>query len=96
MSEDREHRAYRRQKKRQKTKRLMGIEDHTYIGTVWFDWGFDETGNWVRVGTYPKRRKNSRSQRFYKRYSNRIIRKSKEDYQYGRYRKAFDYWWTLY
>lgn len=95
MSEDRERRAYRRYKKRQKTKRLMDIENHTYIGMLWFEWGFDETGRRVRIGTYPKRRKNSRKQRFYKRYSNRIIRKSREGYQNGDYRKAFDYWWTI-
>lgn len=96
MSEDRERRAYRRHKKRQKTKRLMEIEDHTYIGTLWFNYGFDEAGNWKRIGAYPKRQKNSNKQRFYKRYSNRIIRKSETVYQNGKYRKVFDYWWTLY
>lgn len=95
MSEDRERRAYRRHKKRQKIKRLMDIDNHTYIGTLWFEWGFDEMGRWMRIGTYPKRRKNSKKQRFYKRYSNRIIRKSRADYQNGDYRKAFDYWWTI-
>lgn len=95
MSEDRERRAYRRHKKRQKIKRLKAIEKHTYIGTLWFDWGFDEVGRSVQIGTYPKRQKNSKKQRFYKRYSNRIIRKSRADYQNGDYRKAFDYWRTI-
>lgn len=96
MSEDRERRAYRRHKKRQKTKRLMEIEDHTYIGTLWFNWGFDESGEWVRIGTYPKRQNNSNRQQFYKRYSNRIIRKSETVYQNGEYRKVFDFRWTFY
>lgn len=96
MSEDRGRRAYRRGKNRQKTKRLMEIENHTYIGTLWFNWDFDEVGNWVRVGTYPKHKKRSNTQQFYKKHSNRIIRKSKVLYQNGDYRKAFDYWWTIY
>lgn len=95
MSENRESRAYRRHKKRQKTERLMGIANHTYIGTIWFQYDFDEHGNWERVGSYPKRKKNSNVQRFYKKYSNRLIRRNREAYQNGDYRKAFDYWWTI-
>ena len=33
---------------------------------------------------------------FYKRYSNKILRKEKELYNGNQYRKVFDYWWTLY
>ena len=33
---------------------------------------------------------------FYKRYTNKVLRKKKELYQGNQYRKVFDYWWTLY
>lgn len=95
MSDNRELRAYRRHKKRQKTARLMTIESYTFIGTIWFNWEFDEHGEWRRVGTYPKRKKHSHVQRFYKKYSNRLIRRSGKAYQNGDYRKAFDYWYTI-
>ena len=96
MSEDRERRAYRRHKKRQKTNRLKEIAEHTVIGSIWFEWTLCEDGQMRQTGAYPKRSKHSHMQRFYKRYSNRIIRKSEMLYQNGGYRKAFDYWWTLY
>lgn len=91
----REQRAYRRYKKRQKTKRLMDITNRSYINSIWFDWDFDEEGHYVRTGTYPKRAKNSHQKQFYKNYSNRIIRRNKTTYQNGDYRKVFDYRWTI-
>lgn len=96
MSENRDRRANRRRRKRQKTKRLKDISSHKYVGTFWFEWGLDDAGHYVQVGTYPKRQKSSRRQRFYKKHSNRIIRRGETAYQNGDYRKAFDYWWTIY
>jgi hypothetical protein len=33
--------------------------------------------------------------KFCKKYSNRIVRRSKNDFQYNGYRKEFDLWWTI-
>lgn len=44
----------------------------------------------------PKHKYISRTT-FYKRHSNRILRrKSNQAYKGNQYRKIFDYWWTLY
>ena len=32
---------------------------------------------------------------YYKKYSNRIVRKSKNEFQHNSYRKEFDLWWTI-
>lgn len=33
--------------------------------------------------------------KYYKRYSNRVVRRTKEIYKGNQYRKVFDYWWTI-
>ena len=33
--------------------------------------------------------------KYYKRYSNRVVRHTKEIYKGNQYRKVFDYWWTI-
>ena len=96
MSEDRGRRAYRRHKKRQKTNRLKGIAEHNLPLRYETRCEVGEDGRMRQTGVYPKRSKHSHMQRFYKKYSNRIIRQSGTVYQNGKYRKAFDYWWTLY
>lgn len=48
------------------------------------------------VGKYVKYRRDSRAQQYWKRHSNKVIRRSNEVCQGGAYRKCFDYWWTLY
>ena len=49
--------------------------------------------NYTAVRCYPSKHS---SHSFYKRYSNKILRKKKELYNGNQYRKVFDYWWTLY
>lgn len=44
-------------------------------------------------GGYWKGRKNSDTQRFLKKISNRKVRRSKDIGQYGQYKKRFDYWY---
>lgn len=34
--------------------------------------------------------------RYYKRYSNKKVRKTNITYKRNQYKKVFDYWWTLY
>jgi len=36
-----------------------------------------------------------RSKRYYKRYSNRMIRRTDNVYSYNNYRRHFDLWWTV-
>ena len=52
-------------------------------------------GVWQPVGKYIKYPKNSRNQRFWKRHSNRIVRKTKEIYKGNQYRKCSEYAWML-
>ena len=61
----------------------------------YMDWDWVD-GVWQPVGKYIKYPKNSNAQQYWKRHSNKIVRKKKDVYQGNRYRKCFDYWWTLY
>lgn len=63
------------------------------IGYVDWDW---VDGVWQQTGKYIKYPKNSNAQRYWKRYSNKIVRHSKDIHKGNQYRKCFDYWWTLY
>lgn len=50
----------------------------------------EPTGKYLR---YPK---NSKSQKYWKRYSNKLIRRRGDAIQNGQYRRLFDYWWEIY
>ncbi len=63
------------------------------VGYVDWDW---VDGIWQPVGKYIKYPKNSNAQRYWKRHSNKIVRKSREPYRNNQYRKCFDYWWTIF
>lgn len=43
-----------------------------------------------------ERYRPSESKRFFKKYSNRVVRRSKGSYNGGSYKKVFDLWWTLF
>ena len=101
-------RAYRRYMKKQKFERRKAISQHCPYFTMWL--GFDKTGiehihGWkfwsldesdLRY-TYIKRPKSSKLKKFYKNYSNRIIRRKNLVFPKGnQYQKQFDYWWQLY
>lgn len=47
-------------------------------------------------GQHIKRPSNSNAQRYWKRHANKMVRRSKDLSSGCRYRKAFDYKWTLY
>lgn len=76
---------------------LMWIINHCGYNPMagYVDWDWVD-GKWQPVGKYIKYPKNSNAQRHWKRYSNKIVRRSKEVFRGNQYRKCFDYWWTLY
>ncbi len=90
-------RAYRRRMRvKHNKKRIWIIHNCRYnpcIGHV--DWERVD-GVWQSVGKYVKYPQNSDAQRYWKRHSNRIIRRRKEIFRGNQYRKCFAYWWMLY
>lgn len=89
-------RAYRRVMLKQKTNRLMKIVNSSYIPHAGYvDWGWVDN-EWVQVGKYVKYPKNSNKQRWMKRYTSRVSRKTDLPQKGNAYRRCFDYWWTMY
>lgn len=103
-------RAYRRQMRVKKFERQKNIVLH--CGTMEMGLGLDKTGlpadhafPLMRLGidtdeipvAYIKRRKSSKTKGFYKRRSNRTLRKDNIVLPKGnQYRKYTEYWWELY
>ena len=94
---DMRNKAYRRRIKELKKKRLMQIINTGGYNPArgYVDWGL-VNGQWKPVGKYIKYPKSSCLQKFYKRHSNKIIRKIELPKKGNAYRKHFEYWWTLY
>lgn len=101
-------RAYRRQMKRQKFLQKIKIAENSIFS---LGLGYDKTGmehdkgwRWLdpdRVYnyTYIKPRSHSRTTTFWKRHSNRIIRRKKMSLPAGKgnqHQKVFDYWWEIF
>lgn len=89
-------RAYRRNKKQQKNERLLNILSTGYMphaGYVEYDF-IDDI--WTRVGNHIKYPRNSNRQKWMKRYTSKIVRKTNLPIKGNAYRKCFDYWWTMY
>lgn len=86
----------RKMKAKHLNKRVKIISKCGYnpaVGRVDWEWE-NET---VRpTGRYIKYPRNSNAQKYFKRHSNKIIRRKKVAYNGNQYRKVFDYWWTLY
>ena len=89
--------AYRRKMARQKFEKKKKIGTYIYHA-CWVDW--DEVdGKWMPVGKYIKYPSDSEARSYFKRYSNRKVRRMKYDdipTKGNGYRRQFDYWWTLY
>lgn len=89
--------AYRRKMARQKFKKKKEIGTYVYHA-CWVDW--DEVdGKRMPVGKYIKYPNNSEARSYFKKYSNRKVRRAKYDdipMKGNGYRRQFDYWWTLY
>ncbi len=90
-------RSYRRRMRRKHLKNHIAKHGHTRcFGAPYPNYGYVD-GEYVMIGSYLVRQKDSNAKVFYKRVSNRKVRHSKEIPQKGNgYRKLFDYWWTLY
>lgn len=90
-------RTYRRKMDRQKFKKKKEIGTYIYHA-CWVDW--DEVdGKWMPVGKYIKYPHDSEMRSYFKKYSNRKVRRAKYDdipMKGNGYRRQFDYWWTLY
>lgn len=87
---------YRRKMAIKKDKDLRKIFTYGYRPNAGYPKYNRVDGKLVDAGyiQYPK---NSNTQKSLKRQSNRIVRRSKEIYGKGsRYKKHFDYWWSLY
>lgn len=88
--------AYRR---KMKIKHREQIRKNTCYGdnrswcgykAAYVDWIFDN-GDWHPSGKYVKYPKNSKGKQFWKRHSNRIVRRNKDVYHGKQYRKVCDY-----
>lgn len=60
-----------------------------YIEHDWVD------GKFIPIGNHVKHYSHSRRTSYYKRISNRKVRRTKERYIGGSYKKIFEYWWNV-
>lgn len=90
-------RAYRRLMKKREFDRLFRIVTRSYVPHAGYvDWSY-VGDQWRPTGRYIKFPKNSKTQRWCKRISSARVRKYKGLPRKGnRYRRVFDYWWTIY
>lgn len=90
-------RAYRRYMNRKKDAALRRIINCKYVpwaGYVKWDW---VDGVWSPVGDHIKYPKNSNILRYYKRLSNRTVRRYKDTFPKGNhYRKCFEYVYSIF
>ena len=89
--------AYRRKMGKQKfnTKKEIGKYSFYAPGV---DWDV-VNGKWMPVGKYIKYPHDSEMRSYFKRYSNKKVRRANDDeipMKGNGYRRQFDYWWTLY
>ncbi len=90
-------RTYRRKMARQKFEKKRETGVYSRQG-CWTDWGVVD-GKWQPVGKYIKYPHDSEMRSYFKKYSNRKVRRAKYDdisTKGNGYRRQFDYWWTLY
>lgn len=82
--------------KKQKFERAKKIATRTYNPAAGYvDWEY-VNGELIPVGKYVKYPKNSNKQQYFKRYSNKIVRRTSLPLKGNAYRRCFDYWWTMY
>lgn len=90
-------RAYRRYMKEIKKNRLYDIVTLKYAPHAGYvDWDYVD-GRYVPVGNYIKYTNQSGWQKYLKRYSNKVVRRSSyTGAGKSGYKRCFDYWWALY
>lgn len=85
-------RAYRRKMRRKTIKKYR--DGDRWIWGPHLRWYLE--GDEFVLGSYVKHPQNSSTKVFFKRVSNRMVRRSKEVFPKGNgHRKLFDYWWTI-
>lgn len=83
--------SYRRSQEQKRRLHKLYLETKNYYGCgVWFD-----ENKQIYVRYYSSGKKSGKT-KFYRRVSNKKVRKSEEVFSYNQYRKLFDYWWTLF
>lgn len=91
-------RAYRRKMTAKKNNRRLNLARSRYADyfSISVEWGFLD-GRLQPVGKYVKTPKKSDIKTYWKNYSNRVIRRGAcMGSGKGGYKKAFEYWWTIY
>ena len=89
--------SYRRTMNRQKFEKKKKKASYNRHG-CWVDWG-EVDGVWIPVGKYIKYPHDSEMRRYFKKYSNKRVRRAKYTdipVKGNSYRRQFDYWWALY
>lgn len=101
-------RAYRRQMKRQKFQEKKRIAEHSLfaMGLGYDRAGMEHSTGWhwyepdrVYHYTYVKPRSHSRMTTFWKKHSNRVLRRKKlslPTQKGNQHKKVFDYWWEIF
>jgi len=88
-------RAYRQLQKKNKNKRLRQMFAYGLLPYPWYiEHDYVDRKKKI-VGTYFQRPNRSNKRKFYKQYSNRIVRKYTLPIKGNNYRKCFDYWGTM-
>ena len=87
--------AYRRSKKQKFDQKRRKIIAKQYNKEFYFEHDLID-GRWTPIETYVKfGKKHSRRERFFKRYSNRLVRRNPVPAKGNGYRRLFDYRWEL-
>ncbi len=87
-------RAQRR--KDERNKKAKEFESQGYRKSGGFSNWMKINGSWEKVGTHMQYPSHSRRQKYYKNYSNRKVRRNKDELFNGKsYRKQFDYAWKM-
>ncbi len=89
-------RAYKRRMTRKKEKRRKWLIRKCSSTGGYIAWGW-ANGDYVEIGTYVQFSKNSNAQRYWKRQSNKKVRRYKEYIPHGcYYKRLFPYLWKIY
>lgn len=89
-------RAYRRKMRRKHIRKRCNRHRFTRVYMAPCpNWGYVD-GEYVMIGSHIDYPQNSKAKTFFKRVSNKKVRRHKGILPKGNcYRKVFDYWWTL-
>lgn len=81
--------SYRRSRERNRRLKKLYNESYSFITGAWYD---EKKKRYRRSESSRKSAKH----KYYRKISNRKVRRSKDVPNGGKYRRVFDYWWELY